>query len=263
MTVRPRVLGVIPARLASTRLPRKPLRTLAGRPLIEWVWRRASRLEALDAIVVATDSEEVAAVCEAFGAAVERTADSHGSGTERVAEVAARTAYRGYDVVVNVQGDEPFVDDEQVGGAVARVVAGWDIGTVAAPVGSLEAWRDPAVVKVVLRQDGGALYFSRAPVPFARDVEPAPDDLASERYLRHIGVYAFTPAALQRWVALPAHWLEGVERLEQLRPLAAGMGIGVALTGTTEAGGVDTPEDLETVEARIVERRELFISMDA
>lgn len=263
MTARPRVLGVIPARLGSTRLPRKPLRPLAGRPLIEWVWRRASRLDTLDAVVVATDSDEIAAVCEGFGATVEPTAASHASGTERVAEVAARAAYHGYDVVVNVQGDEPFVGDAQVGGAVGRVVDGWDIGTVAAPLGSLEAWRDPAVVKVVVRQDGGALYFSRAPVPFARDGDPVPDDLASERYLRHIGVYAFTPEALQRWVALPAHWLEGIERLEQLRPLAAGMGIGVALTELPEASGVDTPEDLETVEARIVERRELFISMDA
>jgi 3-deoxy-manno-octulosonate cytidylyltransferase (CMP-KDO synthetase) len=141
-------------------------------------------------------------------------------------------------------------------------VDGWDIGTVAAPLGSLGAWRDTAVVKVVRREDGGALYFSRAPVPFAREGEPAPDDLASERYLRHIGVYAFTPAALQRWVALPAHWLEGLERLEQLRPLAAGMGIGVALA-EAEAGGVDTLEDLRNGEARIVERREFFISRDA
>lgn len=256
------VLGVIPARLASTRLPRKPLQLLDGRPLIEWVWRRAGRLETLDALVVATDSEEVAAACEAFGATVEHTADTIESGTERVAQVAALPAYSEYGVVVNIQGDEPFVSDQHVAGAVKCVVDGWDIGTVAAPIADLRQWKDPNVVKVVLRQDGGALYFSRAPMPFPRDAAPAAADLASERYLRHIGVYAYSPAALQRWVALPAHPLERIERLEQLRPLAAGMAIGVAVTEAPEAEGVDTREDLDKVEARIVQRRELFISTD-
>ncbi|HEY8484906.1 MAG TPA: 3-deoxy-manno-octulosonate cytidylyltransferase [Longimicrobiales bacterium] len=247
---RPRVLGVIPARLGSERLPRKPLYVLAGRPLIEWVWRRVAAFSVLDAVVVATDSEEVAEVCVGFGAAVELTSPEHASGTERVAEVVARPGYREYDVVVNVQGDEPFVTEEQVAEAARLVREGWDVGTVAAPVETLEAWRDPSVVKVVRREDGGALYFSRSPVPYRRDGEPRPEDLSSSSYLRHIGIYAYTPAALARWVALPPNDLERLERLEQLRPLAAGLSIGVAVVAGTE-GGIDTLDDARRAEQRL------------
>ena len=244
------VLGVIPARLGSERLPRKPLHILAGRPLIEWVWRRASSIRVLDAVVVATDSAEVADLCGRVGAAVELTASAHDSGTERVAEVAARPSFARYDVVVNVQGDEPFLTDAQVEGAVERVRAGWDVGTAAAPLRTLEAWRDPAVVKVVRDDAGGALYFSRAPIPHPRGAEPSRSELASDRYLRHVGVYAFRPDALQRWVRLPASPLERTERLEQLRPLAAGMGFGVAVVDAAD-GGIDTPEDARRAEERL------------
>lgn len=247
------VLGVIPARLASERLPRKPLHVLAGRPLIEWVWLRARGLPVLDRVVVATESEEVAAVVRGFGGEVELTSAKHGSGTERVAEVAARSSFGGFDVVVNVQGDEPFVASEQVQGAVAMVREGWDVGTVAAPVGSLEAFRDPSVVKVVRNDRGGALYFSRAPIPHVRGRDPGADDLASDRWLRHIGIYAFTPDALQRWVRMPEGRLESLERLEQLRPLAAGLGIGVAVVAGAE-GGIDTVEDARRAGERL--RRE-------
>ncbi|NIP81871.1 MAG: 3-deoxy-manno-octulosonate cytidylyltransferase [Gemmatimonadetes bacterium] len=247
------VLGVIPARLGSERLPRKPLHPIAGRPLIEWVWLRARALEILDALVVATDSEEVAAVCRAAGADAVMTDPGHASGTDRVAEVAAREAYAGHDVIVNVQGDEPFVTEEQVAGAVGRVLDGWDVGTVAAPVGSLQAWRDPAVVKVVRNGAGGALYFSRAPIPHRRAGEPGGSDLASDRYLRHIGVYAYTPEALARWVRLPPSVLERTERLEQLRALEAGLGIGVAVVAAAEGGegGIDTLEDARRAEERL------------
>ncbi len=257
--MRRRVLGVIPARLGSTRLPRKPLQPVAGRPLIEWVWRRACRLRAPDTVVVATDSDEVMRVCHGFGATVEPTADTHASGTERVAEVAARSSYADYDVVLNVQGDEPFITDEQADAAVGMVLDGWDIGTAAAPLREPRDWMDPAVVKVVCRDDGGALYFSRAPIPFRRAGDPAAGDLASGPYLRHIGVYAYAPEALARWVALPAHPLETAERLEQLRPLAAGMRIGVGLAPAAE-GGVDTPADLERVARTVEERLDMFIS---
>lgn len=241
------ILAVIPARLGSERLPRKPLYPLAGRPLIEWVWRRLAGFRTLDAVVVATDSEEVAEACQAFGAAVELTSASHTSGTDRVAEVAARPAYGGYRVVVNVQGDEPFVEESHIAAAAALAAGGWDVGTVATPVRDLEAWRDPAVVKVVVRDDGGALYFSRAPIPHPRD-GAADAALASGRYLRHVGVYAYGPAALARWVALPASWLERTERLEQLRPLAAGLRIGVTVVKDA-AGGVDTPADAHRAES--------------
>lgn len=242
---------MIPARLGSERLPRKPLHILAGRPLIEWVWRRVSAFAVLDRVIVATDSDEVAAASAAFGAETVLTSDRHESGTERVAEVAARPAFRSFHIVVNIQGDEPFVTDEQVAGAVAMVQAGSDVGTVAAPVASLSAWRDPAVVKVVRDGAGRALYFSRAPIPHARGREPTTGELASDGYLRHIGVYAYSQTALARWMTLPGTELERLERLEQLRPLAAGLAIGVAVVGSAE-GGIDTPEDAVRAEARLV-----------
>ena len=247
------VLGVIPARLGSERLPRKPLHPIAGRPLIEWVWRRVASLDVLDAVVVATDSAEVEAVCEEIGADAVMTDSSHGSGTERVAEVVGMAGYDDYDVVVNVQGDEPFVTEDQVAGAVAQVEVGWDIGTVAAPVRTPEAWNDPAVVKVVRGGKGAALYFSRASIPHARGREPTPGELASDICLRHIGVYAYTPDALDRWVHAPPSALERMERLEQLRALDVGLRIGVAVVDQV-AGGIDTPRDVERAEQRL--RRE-------
>jgi 3-deoxy-manno-octulosonate cytidylyltransferase (CMP-KDO synthetase) len=258
----PRVLGVIPARLGSERLERKPLQALAGRPLIEWVWRRVARLNVFDRVVVATDSEEVERACRVVGADVAHTAQHHRSGTERVAEVAALPAFGNFDVIVNVQGDEPFVTEEQVHGAVDRVLEGWDVGTIAAPLTSESELHDPTVVKVVRRADGGALYFSRAPVPFRRAGAPTARDLASGWYLRHIGVYAYAPEALLRWVALPENELERIERLEQLRPLAAGLTIGVSVVAGTERG-VDTPDDLKRVEARIMTNEHLFLTTEA
>ncbi len=249
-----RVLGVIPARLGSARLPRKPLHVLAGRPLIEWVWRRASGFSILDQVLVATDSEEVAEACRAAGAEVTLTGVEHGSGTERVAEVARRPEFSGTGVVVNIQGDEPFVLEEHVRGAVERVRDGWDVGTVASAVETRSAWLDPSVVKVVRNDAGGALYFSRAPIPHVRDAEPDASDLASDRFLRHIGVYAYSPEALERWVALPPSELEGAERLEQLRPLAAGLSIGVAVVAAAE-GGIDTPEDARRAADRLAGER--------
>jgi 3-deoxy-manno-octulosonate cytidylyltransferase (CMP-KDO synthetase) len=247
-----RILGVIPARLGSERLPGKPLHPLAGRPLLEWVWRRVSSFESLDAVVVATDAAEIVAACERWGARVELTSAAHESGTSRIGEVVGRPEYGAYDVVVNVQGDEPFVEESHVVAAVAQVQLGFDIGTVAAPVGTVEAWRDPSVVKVTRRADGAALYFSRSPIPYRRDGEPAADALAREPYLRHIGLYAYRPAVPARWSSLPAAQLEEIERLEQLRALCAGLSIGVGLVDAA-AGGVDTPADAAWAEQRLRE----------
>ena len=244
------VLGVIPARLGSERLPRKPLHRIARRPLIEWVWRRVSELDVVDDLVVATDSDEVLEVCRGFGAAAVLTSPDHESGTDRVAEVAELQQFSRHDIMANIQGDEPFVTAGQVGGAVACVREGWDVGTVAAPVGDLDAWHDPSVVKVVRNDRGGALYFSRAPIPVARGREPTPSELASSRYLRHIGVYAYSREALRRWVALPVHELEQLERLEQLRPMAGGLAFGVAVVATAE-GGIDTAEDARRAERQL------------
>lgn len=244
------VLGVIPARLGSERLPRKPLHPIAGRPLIEWVWRRVSGFSTLDVCIVATDSEDVAATCRAFGAEVVLTATTHPSGTDRVAEVAALPAYAHADVVVNVQGDEPFVEEAHVAAAVGLVRDGWPIGTIATPMHTAAALADPAVVKVVRRPDGAALYFSRAPVPHVRGRAPSAEELASPRFLRHLGVYAYAPEALQRWVSLPPSDLEQLERLEQLRPLEAGIALGVAIVDEA-ARGVDTLDDARAAAARL------------
>lgn len=245
-----RTLAVIPARLGSERLPRKPLHPLAGRPLLEWVWRRVSAFASFDDVVVATDAREIARAAAEWGARVALTSPLHESGTARIAEVTARPEYAGYDIVVNVQGDEPFVREEHVAGAVEQVRRGFDIGTVAAPVGTLAAWRDPAVVKVVRAGDGAALYFSRSPIPHLRGGEPDAEALGAEPYLRHAGVYAYAPAVLSRWVSLPPTALETIERLEQLRALAAGLTIGVAVVSGAD-GGVDTAEDAERAEQRL------------
>ena len=237
------VLGIVPARLASTRLPNKPLYPLLGRPLIEWVWRRVEAMSVLDRAVIATDSIEVADVCRAFGAPVEMTDSVHPSGTDRVAEVAARPAYRDFDFIVNVQGDEPMLEEAHLRRAIELVRDdGWQVGTCATPVLTEEMRADASVVKVARAASGGALYFSRAAIPYKRDDKPTQSELESEPFLRHIGIYAYTRDALAEWVALAPSKLEQIEFLEQLRPLEAGLRIGVAIVGAA-AYGVDTPAD--------------------
>lgn len=242
-------LAVIPARLASSRLPRKPLLRLAGRPLLEWVWRRARATALFDAVVIATDSDEVAHAAAGFGARVALTDAGHVSGTDRIAEVIERPEFAGYEVVVNVQGDEPFLGVPQLAPAICAVRdEGWEIATIATPIADVAELNDPAAVKVVRDDAGAAMLFSRAPIPHLRDREPEPRDFEDGLYLRHLGVYAYRREALRRWVALPEGALERVERLEQLRPLAAGMRIAVR-TVPACAAGVDTPADAERAAA--------------
>lgn len=248
-----RVLGIIPARLASTRLPRKPLFPLLGRPLVEWVWRRVCDMEVLDEVVVATDSVEVAQVCESFGARVEMTSPDHPSGTDRVAEVARREAYGGFPLVVNIQGDEPLLNPAHLEAVVKLLEqAQWDVATCASPLLELEARSNPSVVKVARAPSGRALYFSRAQIPYKRDTPPTAEDLAGDRFLAHVGIYGYTREGLERWVALAPSPLEQLERLEQLRPLEAGMEIGVAVVEGAEAG-VDTPADVVHMEQRLIQ----------
>lgn len=241
------ILAVIPARMAATRLPGKPLRPLGGEPLVIRVWQRVMALGVADECVIATESEAVADVARQAGAVVALTSDRHPSGTDRVAEVAAQSPYRGFETIVNVQGDEPFVARDAVQGATALVSSGtFPIGTAAAAA-SADALARPDVVKVVCADDGRALYFSRAPVPYLRD---AADTRERDAHVRqHIGIYAYSRAALAAWVALPTHALERIERLEQLRPLAAGMPIGVAPTAAPVHRGIDTEEDLTLANA--------------
>jgi 3-deoxy-manno-octulosonate cytidylyltransferase (CMP-KDO synthetase) len=200
-----------------------------------------------DRCVIATDSDEVADVLRPHGAEVLLTSRDHPSGTDRVAEVAARPEFRGFDAIVNVQGDEPFVAESAVRGAVSQVTSGnFPLGTAAAR--ALEAILDePSVVKVVAADDGRAMYFSRAAIPFLREASEA--HLRTTRVWQHIGVYAYGREALAHWVSLPPHPLERIERLEQLRPLAAGLAMGVALVNEPPRVGIDTADDLRRANA--------------
>jgi 3-deoxy-manno-octulosonate cytidylyltransferase (CMP-KDO synthetase) len=201
-----------------------------------------------DAVVVATDDESVASAVRAVGAECVMTSDEHTSGTERVAEVASQPRFRGFKTIVNVQGDEPFIGSGAVKGAADLVSTGrFPLGTAASRA-STEILDTPSLVKVVVAQDGRAMYFSRAPIPYLRD--KADSAKLAERTLQHIGVYAYSREALTEWVSLPPHPLEEIERLEQLRPLAAGLPIGVAVTNEAPASGIDTEEDLERANAR-------------
>ncbi len=236
------ILAVIPARMAATRLPGKPLRPLGGEPLVIRVWQRVFSLGVADECVIATESAAVAEAARDAGARVAMTSDQHPSGTDRVAEVAKQAEFRRFDTIVNVQGDEPFVALEAVRGASDLVSGGrFPLGTAAAALAP-DSLARPDVVKVVCADDGRALYFSRAPIPFLREGSDAPERDAMVR--QHVGVYAYSRDALAAWVALPVHPLERIERLEQLRPLAAGMPIGVAHMSGEVHRGIDTEEDL-------------------
>lgn len=245
---------VIPARYASTRLPAKPLRAIAGRPMIEHVWRRAVASGAAE-VIVATDDHRIAAACAAFGALVALTDPAHPSGTDRLAEVARARGWAPRDLVVNVQGDEPLLPSRNVA-QVARLLAEdecADLATLATPIASLHEFLDPNVVKVVVDAAGRALYFSRAPIPWPRDSAPA--GLASQTAhggaLRHVGLYAYRCAALLRMAGLPPSPLEQAERLEQLRALENGLNIRVAIAVDVPGPGVDTEADLAAAEAAL------------
>jgi 3-deoxy-manno-octulosonate cytidylyltransferase (CMP-KDO synthetase) len=239
-----RVLGVIPARLGSTRLPNKPLQQLAGEPLITRVIQRVLEHGLTDELVVATDSSRIARVAEQAGVTAVLTDGGHQTGTDRVAEVAARPEFSRFDTVVNIQGDEPFVSREALAGALGRVEQGDDVGTAAAPLEPHLAG-DPSRVKVVTDAQGRALYFSRSVIPHQRDAGGP----ITELYWQHVGLYAFTRAALARWVSLAPSAAEQAERLEQLRALHHGMTIGVARLREPALPGVDTADDLRRAEA--------------
>lgn len=237
-------LVVLPARLESERLPRKPLRRIGSRTLLEWSWLRARQLRTADVLWIATDDEEVAREARSFGATVVMTDPSHPSGTDRVAEAAGTPEARSHGVVVNYQADEPFLDPEAVDRAVRAVQTGTaEVATLSAPLRSVREWRSETVVKVVRDASGDALYFSRAPIPWPRDGEPELPGSVAGPWLRHVGLYVFTREALGRWTSLSPSPLEEVERLEQLRALEAGMRIRVVAGPATEPG-VDEPEDL-------------------
>ena len=239
-----RVLGVIPARLGSTRLPHKPLQLLAGEPLITRVVERVVEHGLVSELVVATDSTSIAEVLRRSSARVVMTDPSHQSGTERVAEVAALREFADFDVVVNIQGDEPFLSRDALAGAISRVEGGDDMGTAAAPLDP-DLAGDPGRVKVVFDSTGRALYFSRAMIPYL----PESAALEAGLYWQHVGIYGYGRGVLARWSKLERSRAEQAEQLEQLRALHNGLKLGVARLKEPVPPGVDTLDDLRRAEA--------------
>lgn len=236
------VIGCIPARLASTRLPRKLLLAETGKPLIQHVWEQARRASALDELVIATDSEEIADICRGFGARAEMTGD-HPSGTDRIAEVIAR-CFPSAEFIANIQGDEPEIEPGAINQLVdlLRQNPSAEMSTLATTIRSAEARDSNACVKVVCDERGRALYFSRHAIPFCRD-RNLDEILASESpWRQHLGVYAYRRTFLLDVTKRPPSRLEKLEKLEQLRALEMGATILVGLVDHA-AVGIDTPED--------------------
>jgi 3-deoxy-manno-octulosonate cytidylyltransferase (CMP-KDO synthetase) len=248
---------VVPARFGASRLPGKPLREIAGKPLVLHVWECANRSGASE-VIVATDDERIAAVVEDAGGRALMTSPEHMSGTDRLAEVATMLQWGDDAIVVNLQGDEPLVPGELLN-ALARALqvhprAG--VATVATPIASSSEVFDPNIVKVTIDRDGFALYFSRAPIPFVRGAfseerareAPLPEDVP---FLRHIGLYAYRAATLRLLAFEPQASIERAESLEQLRALALGIDIHVTTVRDAPPPGVDTEHDLARLRATL------------
>ena len=244
-----KAIAIIPARIASTRLPRKILREIAGQTMLQRVYEAAKKCRLLADVIVATDSPEIIDVCKKHGWRAQLTSDKHKSGTDRVHEVATKFgADEAVDVFVNVQGDEPLARPEHIDALLgpmrnAKVM----VSTVMTPCPAADV-ANPNAVKVVVNKDGRALYFSRSTIPFDRDKTSA------HRYMKHLGFYAYRKSALDTFCLLPESALERSERLEQLRFLENGIDIHVAET-PFDTIGVDTEEDLKRVESILLSRK--------
>jgi len=242
---------LVPARLASTRLPNKPLADLGGVPMIVRVAQRASQ-SAAHAVVVAADHADIVAACREHGVQALLTRDDHATGSDRLAEACVLLGLDGDDAVVNVQGDEPLIDPGLIDACAALLAERTDcvMSTAAHAIDSPAEMGNPNVVKVVLDAAGRALYFSRAPIPWARDARTRGlDALPNPAPLRHIGIYGYHAGFLRRFPSLAASPLEAIEALEQLRVLWHGERIAVHVSDTRPGPGVDTPEDLVRVRA--------------
>jgi 3-deoxy-manno-octulosonate cytidylyltransferase (CMP-KDO synthetase) len=243
---------IIPARFAASRLPGKPLLMIGDRPLIQWVWQRA-RASGAASVLLATDDERIRSAARGFGADCLMTSQHHASGTDRIAEVVRLKGFGRDDIVVNLQGDEAMMPPEVVAG-VAQALENApraDIATAVAPIQSLREFLDPNCVKALRANDGRALYFSRAPVPWPRDSVAADQPTRFAGAWRHIGIYAYRVHSLLQFAAWPPSPLEETEKLEQLRALEHGMHIQLVALPTVPPAGVDTPEDLERVRAML------------
>jgi 3-deoxy-manno-octulosonate cytidylyltransferase (CMP-KDO synthetase) len=245
---------VIPARMRSTRLPGKMLADIGGKPLVAWV-AEGVRASGAEDVVVATDHQDIADAVAARGIRVCTTSASHETGTDRIAEAVALLGLADGEIVVNVQGDEPLIDPQLVRKVAAELALRPKaaIATAAHPIGDAGAFFDPNVVKVVVDAEGYAQYFSRAPIPFARDAFARSRDSLPEGLpaLRHIGIYAYRVSFLRQYSALSPTPAERFEALEQLRALGHGYRIAVALWAQPMEPGVDTAEDLERVRRKL------------
>jgi len=243
----PHVVAVIPARYTATRLPGKPLADLAGRPMIEHVYRRAASARRVDAVVVATDDERIAAAVKKFGGFAMMTRSTHRTGTDRIAEVAVNLPC---EIVLNVQGDEPLIEPETLDAVIAPLVADpmLEMSTACVAIGDRADYDNPNVVKVVKDQRGHALYFSRSPIPHFRD---AGSGTPHPGAFKHLGLYGYRRNFLLKFATLPQTPLERSESLEQLRALEHGYRIHTVETNY-DSIGVDTPEDLERVRRQLL-----------
>lgn len=245
----PRVVAIIPARLASTRLPNKVLLAETGKPLIQHVVEAARRAKSLASVVVATDAPEVAEAVRAFGGEAIMTKASHPNGTSRLAEAARKLKLRDHDIVVNVQGDEPEMERSFIDAAVkALVKSGAEVATVALPFAPKDDPSNPNIVKAVAAKDGRALYFSRSRIPFVRDAGDAAAKAGAP--LRHVGLYVYRAGFLKKYVKLAPAPLEIAESLEQLRVLWHGYRIQLAVCSGRTPAGIDTPEQYAAFVAR-------------
>jgi 3-deoxy-manno-octulosonate cytidylyltransferase (CMP-KDO synthetase) len=243
---------VIPARYASTRLPGKPLREINGKPMIEHVFQRGRESGARD-VVIATDDERIGEAAENFGATVCMTGDQHRSGTERIAEVADLMDWHDETIVINLQGDEPAMPPQLIDQCAALLdESSADLATLASPILSDEDFGNPNVVKVIRDNNGFAIYFSRATIPYPRDAARLADARAAA--LHHHGIYAYRCGVLRRLVASDPSPLELAEHLEQLRALSLGMSIRVGVPAVRPGAGVDTEDDLVAAALELAER---------
>lgn len=247
------VIGVIPARFASTRLPGKPLADVAGKPLIQWVWEACKRCERLDRIIVATDDSRISEACDGMGAEWAMTSVDCPSGSDRIYEAVNGLEF---DVVVNIQGDEPLIDPKIIDRCVSAILSDDQAGVSSAmiPFQPGEDYTWPDMVKVVTDTNGYAMYFSRAPIPDVRRLSG--EELAAAPLpMKHVGIYVYRKAALEQFVLLQPSKYELIEKLEQLRVLESGIKIRMVEIDSP-AIGVDTPEDLEHVRRILRERTE-------
>ena len=249
-----KIVGIIPARYASTRFPGKPLALIAGKPLIQRVVEQCQKAKSLSDVIVATDDERIFSAAKKF-CHVEMTASNHPSGSDRIAEVASKIEC---DAIVNIQGDEPMIDPKVID-AVTGALADCEISTAATRIADAADLLNPNVVKVVLDAFGHALYFSRRTIPYVREAAGSStgEQLAAFAFLKHLGIYGYQRGTLLRLVKFPVSPLENAEKLEQLRALENGIKIAVVKVDY-DSIGVDTPEDVKRVETILTDRLRLI-----